>query len=79
MSIEEGLFEILKSSVIEVELPLERAVRYPPLALEHRDRLGEEILKGHDRTSTTLALVPQERSVRQGGVSLESARRVYQK
>jgi hypothetical protein len=58
VGIEEGLLQVRKSGVIKGKLPFERAIGHPPLALEHRDRLVEEILKGHGRSSSALALPP---------------------
>lgn len=40
-------FHVVEVRVIQVEPPLERPVRDTPLALEHRDDLGQELFKGH--------------------------------
>src|SRR5262249_35355337 len=70
--------EILEHAIVQVELPFEGTIGHPPSTLEHGNRLIENLLKGHRRPSTALALVPRQSNVRQGGVSRESAWRVYQ-
>jgi len=39
--------EILEVGVVELKLALEGTIRHTPPALEHRDRLVENVLKGH--------------------------------
>jgi hypothetical protein len=39
--------------------------------LEHRKHGIENLFEGHRRPSATLALVPKERNIRQGGVSMK--------
>ena len=70
--------QIFESRVVELELSLEGAVGQASATLEHGDRMVENLLEGHHRPSTALALVPRQSHVRQGGVSRESAWRVYQ-
>src|SRR5215510_3947285 len=76
--VEEFLLEGLQVVVVQLELEPECPVRHPPSTLEHSDRLVENLLEGHRRPSTALALVPRQSNVRHGGVSRESAWRVYQ-
>jgi hypothetical protein len=40
-------FHIFEVCLIQVKPTLERPVRDPPLALEHRDDLGQDLFKGH--------------------------------
>jgi hypothetical protein len=39
--------EILEIGVVELKLALESTIRHTAPALEHRDRLVENLLKGH--------------------------------
>jgi hypothetical protein len=78
VGVQKFVLEVLEGISIQVELPFECLISHTAAPLEHRPHLIENLLKGHRRPSTTLALVPQERNVREGGVSLESSRRVYQ-
>ena len=47
LALDEFVLEILQIVVVEVELALERAIGHAPTALEHGDRLVEDLLKGH--------------------------------
>src|SRR5687767_11433857 len=76
--VEEGVLQIFERRVIQVELPLQRAIRHAPTALEHGEGLVQNLLEGHSRPSTTLARVPRESKVHQGGVYRGRAPRVYQ-
>ena len=58
--VEEGFFEIFERRVIQVELPLQRAIRHTASPLEHRKHGIENLLEGHGRPSTALAHVPRE-------------------
>ena len=78
LGLDEFVLEIIEGVIVQLELPLERAIGHPAATLEHGQGLVENLLKGHGRPSTPLARVPQERNVRQGGVSRERAPRVYQ-
>jgi hypothetical protein len=49
MRIEELLLEVVQRGIVEVELPLEGAVGQASATLQHRDRLVEDLLKGHRR------------------------------
>jgi hypothetical protein len=59
-------------------LPFERAIGHAASTLEHGQGLVHNLLEGHRRPSTALALVPRQSNVRQGGVYREKAARVYQ-
>ena len=56
VSVEHGLFEVCEVVVIEGKLPLEGAIRYPPLALEHGDRLLQDLLERHGVSSTSVSV-----------------------
>ena len=43
-----SFLQIFEGRVVELELPLERAVGQAAPPLEHGDRLVEDFLKGHD-------------------------------
>ncbi len=45
VSVEHGLFEVCEVVVIKGKRPLEGAIRYPPLALEHGDGLLQDLLE----------------------------------
>src|SRR5262245_56923453 len=47
MRVEQSIFHVCEILVIQIELPLESAISEAPLALEHGDRLVEELLKSH--------------------------------
>jgi hypothetical protein len=47
LALDEFSFQILQIRVVELELPLEGTISQAPPALEHGDRLVEELLKGH--------------------------------
>ena len=47
VDLDQLLFEDLKSLLIQMELERERAVGHASTALEHGDRLVEDLLKGH--------------------------------
>src|SRR5262249_16082767 len=47
LALDEFIRQIFEGRVVEVELPLQRGVGQAPPALEHRDRLVENIRKGH--------------------------------
>ena len=47
LALDEFVLQICEGCVVELELPLQRAVGQAPPALEHRDRLVENLLKGH--------------------------------
>ena len=76
--VENFVLERLQVVVVQTELQLEGAIGHAASALEHRHCLIEHLLEGHGRPSPTLAMMPGESKVRQGGVSMESAPRVYQ-
>jgi hypothetical protein len=76
--VQKFVLERLQVIVVQTELELEGAIGHPASPLEHDHRVIEHLLKGHGRPSTPLARVSQERNLRQGGISLNSARRVYQ-
>jgi hypothetical protein len=78
MGVQEFVFERLQVIVVQTELEPEGTIGHPASPLEHDHGVIEHLLKGHGRPSTTLTYVSQECNTRQGGVSLESARRVYQ-
>jgi hypothetical protein len=48
LALDEFVLHIFQIRVIELELPLESAIGEAPPALEHGDRLVEDLLKGHD-------------------------------
>src|SRR5262249_17613561 len=78
VGVEEFLLEHLQVVVVQTELELEGAIGHAASALEHGHRVVENLLKGHGRPSTTLALGPRESNVRQGGVYMGRVPRVYQ-
>src|SRR6266511_919554 len=78
VGVEEFVLERLQVVVIQTELEFEGAIGHAAASLEHGQRLIENLLEGHGRPSTTLALVPRESKVRQGGVYRKKAPRVYQ-
>jgi len=45
------IFQIFEVGIIEVIATFDRAIGYPPLALEYVDNLGEDVVKRHDRHS----------------------------
>jgi hypothetical protein len=45
--LDEFVLQIFEGRVVELELPLQRAVGQAPPALEHRYSLVENLLKGH--------------------------------
>jgi hypothetical protein len=47
LAFDEFVFQILQGRVIELELPLERAIGQAPPPLEHRDSVVKDLLKGH--------------------------------
>jgi hypothetical protein len=47
LPLDEFGFQIFQIRVIELELPLEGAIGQAPPALEHGNRLVEDLLKGH--------------------------------
>jgi hypothetical protein len=51
VDLDQLLFEDLKSLLIQMELELERTVGHASTALEHGDRLVEDLLKGHGQPS----------------------------
>jgi len=44
---EDGILEGLKVLLVQLELEPEGLIRHPPAALEHGNRLVEDLLKGH--------------------------------
>jgi hypothetical protein len=54
IGIQDGIFEILKIGVIQVELSLESAIRDTAQALEHRDGLRQDLFECHDYPSACL-------------------------
>jgi hypothetical protein len=77
--VEEGFFEIFEPRVIQVELPLQRAIRHASTALEHGQGLIENLLEGHGRPSTALARMPRESNVcRRTNVSTEPSMSIHQ-
>src|SRR6516165_3233775 len=44
---EERFFQVFQRRIVELKLPLEGAIGQAPPALEHGDRLVEDLLKGH--------------------------------
>src|SRR5262249_20250440 len=47
LALDELALQIVQGSVVELELPLERAVGKAPTPLQHGYRLVEDLLKGH--------------------------------
>jgi hypothetical protein len=47
LALDEFVLQIFQGRVVELELPLEGAVGQAPAALEHGNRLVEDLLKGH--------------------------------
>src|SRR5262249_7453655 len=47
LALNEFVLYIIQGRIVELKLPLEGAVRHPPPALEHSNRLVEDLLKGH--------------------------------
>src|SRR5215471_6007841 len=47
LAVDQRILEVFDRRIIKLELPLEGAVGHPPPALEHGDRLVENLLKGH--------------------------------
>src|SRR5262245_60293815 len=47
LALDEFVLHIFQIRVIELELPLESTIGEAPPALEHGDRLVEDLLKGH--------------------------------
>ena len=45
--IEDGVFQVFKIVIVEVELAFKDAICDPPSALQHGDRLVEHLLKCH--------------------------------
>jgi hypothetical protein len=73
VGVEEFVLQVLEDVIIEIELPFEGAISHAASTLQHRHRLIKNLLEGHGRPSTKLALVPRERNVRQGGIAMERA------
>src|SRR4029453_17182840 len=63
VGVEEGFFEIFEPRVIQVELPLLRAIRHTSTALGHGQGLIENFLEGHGPPSIALARLPRESNV----------------
>jgi replicative DNA helicase len=78
LALDEFVLQIFQGRVVELELALQGAVGQASAPLEHGNRVVENLLEGHRRPSTALALVPRQRNVRHGGVYQGSAPRVYQ-
>jgi hypothetical protein len=78
LCVQEFVLEVLEGILIQVELPFECLIGHAASPLEHRPRLIENLLEGHGCPSISLAVVPRESNVRQGGVDKERAPRVYQ-
>jgi hypothetical protein len=53
LCLDDLFLEILKISVIQVELPFQRPIGYPPLALEQRTHLLHNLVKFHSLLSAT--------------------------
>jgi len=53
VDLDEFLFEGLQRLLIEMKLEHERAVGHTPAALQHGNRLVEDLLKGHCQPSTS--------------------------
>src|SRR5919197_3464265 len=51
LALDEFVLQIVQGCVVELELPLERAVGQVPTPLEHGYRLVEDLLKGHRHPS----------------------------
>ncbi|HSX83500.1 MAG TPA: hypothetical protein VLQ80_33715 [Candidatus Saccharimonadia bacterium] len=49
---DEFLREILEKRVVEIELPFEGAIGHAPSALEHGNRLVQNLLEGHGQPSS---------------------------
>jgi len=47
LALNEFILQIVERGIVELELPLQGAVGQATPALEHRDRLVENLLKGH--------------------------------
>ena len=60
-----------KVVVVQTEPKLEGPIAHAASLLEHGHRVIENLLEAHDHPSTTLALMPKERDVRPGGVSMK--------
>ena len=73
--VENFVLERLQVVVVQTELQREGTIGHAASALEHRQRLIENLLEGHGRPSTTLAMMPGEKSVTVG--SLGKAHREY--
>src|SRR5262249_34194090 len=57
LALDEFILQIVERCLLQLELPLEGAVGQAPPALEHRDRLVENLLKGHRSPFTAGATV----------------------
>jgi hypothetical protein len=55
MHVEEFILQVVEVVVIEVKSSLEGTIRYPSLAFEEVNDLGENVIEGHRRPSTALA------------------------
>jgi hypothetical protein len=78
LGLDELDLEIVEGVIVQVELPFERAIGHAASTLEHGQGLVHNLLEGHRRPSTALALVPRKHNVRYGGVCRERTPRVYQ-
>ena len=78
VGVQEFRLEVLEGVIVHVELPFERAIGHAASPLEHRKHGIENLLEGHRRLSTALALGPRQGKVRHAWVYQESAPRVYQ-
>jgi hypothetical protein len=69
LGIDEFRLEILEGVIIEIELPLERAIGHATSTLEHGQGLVQNLLEGHGRPSTALALPRADGTVFEGAAS----------
>jgi hypothetical protein len=60
--VEEFIFERVEAVIVQTELELEGTVGHAASPLEHGHRVIENLFEGHDRPSTTLALMLRERT-----------------
>jgi hypothetical protein len=59
LGLDELDLEIVEGVIVQVELPFERAIGHAASTVEHGQGLVHNLLEGHRRPSTALALVPR--------------------
>jgi hypothetical protein len=61
MHVKEFILQIVEVVVIEVKASFQRTIRYPSLAFQQVDNLGENVIEGHGvtlRSASVSSLVP---------------------